>query len=154
MYTYLVIAGNQSISHATYITNSLAIVLYPIALVYGWAAAKAGRGKWIFTTANAFIVLGFGIAYAFADVSKGFGGLLGGLCIIGTGFGGMINVLQLIESELPAEGEQFNIRHRGLQRLTFLIDIPIATALFFLTSNVAAALSNAVVGGVYTCKLK
>jgi MFS family permease len=104
-FSYLVVASNLSVSHATYIAQSLSIVSSVVAVAIGWLVAIFKRGKWIFVSTAAIFLLGMGLLYGFHDPMTQRGTLVGAVVLAGIGLGGNSgNAFALVQSVLEPRG--------------------------------------------------
>lgn len=91
MFIYMIVAGNMSISAATYTAMAPAIVAGVINIFAGLAATWTGRPKWVFAATNAMGLLGNGILYRYHDPSENLPALIMGQVFVGINYGGMFN---------------------------------------------------------------
>ncbi|TQV93856.1 hypothetical protein V2A60_003984 [Cordyceps javanica] len=134
LYTVLVISFNQSVLSATRITNLYSFVACITGLMFGAAAYKIRRLKWIIVAGTCLHLVAFGLLIQFRGGSgANYSGMVGAQVLLGASCG--------LFTYAALTSIQAATRHEHLA---------VITGVYFACFNVGGAVGNAISGAIWT----
>ncbi|OAA53059.1 VPS9 domain protein [Cordyceps fumosorosea ARSEF 2679] len=134
LYTVLVISFNQSVLSATRITSLYSFVACITGLLFGAAAYKIRRLKWIIVTGTCLHLVAFGLLIQFRGGSgANYSGMVGAQVLLGASCG--------LFTYAALTSIQAATRHEHLA---------VITGVYFACFNVGGAIGNAISGAIWT----